>query len=34
MQDYYTPKGKQLALADRRNIEHRLKEGYAKSLFQ
>ena len=29
MQDYYTPKGKHLTLADRRNIERRLKEGYS-----
>ena len=27
MQDYYTPKGKQLTLADRRNMERWLKEG-------
>ena len=29
MQDYYTPKGKHLTLADRRNIERWLKEGYS-----
>lgn len=32
MQDYYTPKGNHLTLADRRNIERWLKEGYVKSL--
>lgn len=26
MQDYYTPKGKHLTLADRKNIEHFFKE--------
>ena len=29
MQDYYTLKGKHLTLADRRNIERRLKEGHS-----
>ena len=29
MQDYYTPKGKHLTLADRRNIERWLKEGHS-----
>lgn len=29
MQNYYTPKGKQLTLADRRNIERWLHEGYS-----
>ena len=27
MQDYYTPKGKQLTLAERRMIERWLREG-------
>ncbi|MGG6818928.1 UNVERIFIED_CONTAM: helix-turn-helix domain-containing protein, partial [Streptococcus canis] len=27
MQDYYTPKGKQLTLAERRMIDRWLKEG-------
>lgn len=29
MQDYYTPKGKHLTLADRRTIERWLKEGHS-----